>query len=110
MNQEDSSPVCDSFLDRAGRTQRPESLLRSFRSVFPQKRYEQAMGNLSKVKNRKGEQGVSGKQGEEIGVKGRQSCSKKPLDFQILSESSCRLVEELGEAEPCQGERLEELC
>lgn len=70
MNQEDSSPVCDSFLDRAGRTQRPESLLRSFRSVFPQKRYEQAMGNLSKGKNRKEEQGVSGKQGEEIGVKG----------------------------------------
>lgn len=39
------------------------------RSIFPSKRQEQGMGHLSKVKNRKN-QGVSGKPGEEIGVKG----------------------------------------
>lgn len=58
-------------LYRAARSLRPESLFRSFKRVCTQKRYEQAMGHLSKVKNRTEEQReVSGTGGEETGVKG----------------------------------------
>lgn len=80
VNQEDSSPVCSLILFscRGEAIPRDQKVYLEVQACFfpqkrqehfPPKRQEQGMGHLSKVKNRK-DQGVSGKPGEEIGVKG----------------------------------------